>query len=249
MFFHPGFAARNAVTSVQLAAAGAQASDSALDGEAGLFAAYRRDRIVPDIALFDGPPEILSVYNKPVPACNFAQTACQAALFLVREETVPVQDIAAIRIRVPRAAARYPGCDHAGPFERLLQAKMSIQFGVAAALLHGSVEESNYALPVSPDLQRLLSVTTLEEDAGMTEAFPARQAAEVELSFGTRIVRRGLDDVVAATPDEVRARFLRAASGVFGADRAGAIGVFVDRLEHAEDIGQLSALLTTQARR
>ena len=32
MFFHPGFAARNAVTAVELAELGARASETALDG-------------------------------------------------------------------------------------------------------------------------------------------------------------------------------------------------------------------------
>ena len=40
MFFHAGFAARNAVTALMLARAGARASESALDGRAGLFAAF-----------------------------------------------------------------------------------------------------------------------------------------------------------------------------------------------------------------
>ncbi|HSP67450.1 MAG TPA: MmgE/PrpD family protein, partial [Bryobacteraceae bacterium] len=42
MFFHAGFAARNAVTAVELAELGACASGTALDGPAGLFAALRR---------------------------------------------------------------------------------------------------------------------------------------------------------------------------------------------------------------
>jgi 2-methylcitrate dehydratase PrpD len=78
MFFHPGFAARNAVTAVLLARAGAEASESALDGPAGLFAAYgnvRRETL--DLG---GEWEILAAYHKPVPACNYAQTPAQAAL-------------------------------------------------------------------------------------------------------------------------------------------------------------------------
>ena len=38
---------------------------------------------------------------------------------------------------------RYPGCDFAGPFQRALQAKMSIQFGVAAALQRKAIAEEN----------------------------------------------------------------------------------------------------------
>ena len=42
MYFHPGFAARNAITAIELAEAGACASETILEGEAGLFAAFRR---------------------------------------------------------------------------------------------------------------------------------------------------------------------------------------------------------------
>ena len=81
MYFHPGFAARNAITAIELAEAGACASETILEGEAGLFAAYRRQPAPAGIRLFAGSqPEIMAVYNKPAPACNFAQTAAQAAL-------------------------------------------------------------------------------------------------------------------------------------------------------------------------
>src|SRR3954470_7963291 len=81
MYFHPGFAARNAIAAVELAEAGALASETILEGEAGLFAAFRRQPAPSDIRLFAGTePEIMAVYNKPAPACNFAQTAAQAAL-------------------------------------------------------------------------------------------------------------------------------------------------------------------------
>jgi 2-methylcitrate dehydratase PrpD len=243
MFFHPGFAARNALTSVQLAMLGAEASETALDGEAGLFAAYRRDAAAPDITLFDGPPEILAVYNKPVPACNFAQTACQAALLAAREADAPASAITAIRILVPRAAARYPGCDSVGPFDRLLQAKMSIQFSVAAALLHRAIDESNYRLPADSALLRLLALTTLEEDAQLTAGFPARQGAIVEVSFGGRSVRRSLDDVVPATPEEVAERCRRAAAAAFGNERADMIINYISSLEAAPDISQIGAML------
>ena len=50
---------------------------------------------------------MLAVYHKPIPACNFAQTACQAALRLSRDEGVAANRIAAITVRVPRAGALY----------------------------------------------------------------------------------------------------------------------------------------------
>ncbi len=247
MFFHPGFAARSAVTAARLAELGAEASTTALDGPAGLFAGFRRAAAPRDLRFFEEPPEIMAVYNKPVPACNFAQTPCQAALRLLRVHGFRSEEISDIRIRVTRAAARYPGCDSTGPFDRLLQAKMSIQFGVCAALLRGTVDESNYALPPDAGLARLLACASLEEDPALTAAFPARQGATVEVTAGGRRVAVTLGDVVPATAEEVRERCARAATDALGAARAAAILRFVDGLPAAEDAGAIGDLLAAPA--
>ncbi len=214
MYFHPAFAARNAVTAVELAELGAYASENILEGEAGLFAAFRRQPAPHGIALFaDGQPEILCVYNKPVPACNFAQTACQAALHVAAAwaRTLPRRD--AILVRVPAAAMRYPGCDFAGPFQRALQAKMSIQFGVAAALQRKAIAEENYQRLAEAGILRLIA---LDRSGGGRDlhrsAFRRRQGAEVSVSLadGSLVMDR-LDDVVPAratrsAPASVRGR-------------------------------------------
>jgi len=89
MFFHNGLAARSAVTAVQLAAEGAYASPTALDGDAGILAAFRRPRPPNVPELFSDRPEIVAVFFKPVPACNFAQTPAQVALALAQSIGLP----------------------------------------------------------------------------------------------------------------------------------------------------------------
>jgi 2-methylcitrate dehydratase PrpD len=243
MFFHAGFAARNALTAVRLAEQGTFASPSALDGEAGLFAALGKR--ASQVAWLDAEPEILSVYHKPVPACNFAQTPCQAALSIARDTGLAPDRIARIVVRVPRAGASYPGCDYAGPFAHVLQAKMSIQYNVAAALLAGSVTEKNFERLQDPRLHRLLGIMKLQVDDEMTDVYPGKQGGEVEVrdTHGT-VHRVRLEDVVHATEDEVRARFRSAATQLCGAQRAAEIERAVDALERSEDVGQLSSLLT-----
>ena len=248
MFFQAGFAARNAVTAVRLAELGAFASPSALDGEAGLFAALRKRPAASKVELFTGQPEILSVYHKPVPACNFAQTACQAALRIARESKCAPDRIAAITVRVPRAGVLYPGCNYRGPFAHILQAKMSIQYNVAAALIRGSVSEQNFTLLEDPALHRLLGVTTLQVDDAMTQAYPGKQGGDVEIrEIGGTTHRIRLDDVVNATAADVRERFRVAAASVMGAQRAREIERFLDGLGRSGDVGQLGALLRAEA--
>jgi 2-methylcitrate dehydratase PrpD len=245
MYFHPGFAARNAVTAIELAERGAFASESILEGEAGLFAAFRRQPFpARGIELFAGAqPEIMAVYNKPVPACNFAQTACQAALSVARRLDGDLSAVRSVLVRLPAAAIRYPGCNFAGPYERALQAKMSIQFGVAAAIEQRVIAEDNYRRLDDPSIRRLISLMRLEEDEVLTARFPAAQGAEVRVSLadGSLVMER-LDDVIPADRDLIRARFHEATARVLGAARAHEIAACIDDLEAEPDAGRVAAL-------
>ena len=112
----------------------------------------RKTDKISSVTPFRGPhPEILDVYHKPAPACNYAQTATQCAAAL----SVPTAKITSIQVRCTAAAAAYPGCDYTGPFEKTLQAKMSIQFCVGAALTRGVIEEANYRTLDHPEINRL----------------------------------------------------------------------------------------------
>ena len=243
MFFHPGIAARNGLTAARLASLGAHGSEQALDGEAGLLPAYRPDRHAPEIRLFDGEPEIMSVFFKPVPVCNFAQTPCLAAVELATEEQIDCHDVAAVNVKTSRAAKAYPGCDYAGPFARVLQAKMSIQHAVASALARGRVDEESYRDLNDATVRELAPRVTVEADNGFTAAFPARQGAEVTITLrnGTTLSRR-LADVVPADRPLIRQRFRAAAAAVLGADRATALEQAVDGLSDSNDVGGIMRL-------
>jgi 2-methylcitrate dehydratase PrpD len=242
MYFHPGFAASNALRAIALAEAGARASETILEGEAGLFAAYRRQGAPDDIKLFaGGEAEIMAVYNKPAPACNFAQTASQAAL-RVSHELADTESVARIVIRAPEAAIRYPGCDAKGPYLNALQAKMSIPFSVAATLSRGEIDEENYACLDDPEILRLVAATDLESDAAFTAAFPAKQGADVTVHLrGGKTIRHSLSDVVAATPAEIRSRFRTAAARVIGEDRARRLEETIDGCERLGDAVVIAA--------
>jgi 2-methylcitrate dehydratase PrpD len=235
MFFHPGFSARNAVTAVELASLGARASESALDGRAGLFAGLNKTDCISRVAPFSGGPlEILSVYYKPAPACNYAQTACQAALAIAVTKGFRSSDVESIVVKASEAAVQYPGCDFPGPFDRILQAKMSIQYCVAATLARGAIEESNYHLLDDPEVNRLASITKLEVDPAFTAAYPAAQGTELFVKSVARTDRSRFDDVTPATPELIRARF-RAACANWRT-----IEEIIEELEVHEDVSILS---------
>jgi 2-methylcitrate dehydratase PrpD len=248
MFFHNGLAARSAVTAVQLAAEGAYASPTALDGDAGILAAFRRPRPPTVPELFADRPEILAVFFKPVPACNFAQTPAQAALALAQRYRLRAADIDSVVARVTKAAALYPGCDVNGPFEHILQAKMSIQYNVASALAHGNFAERNYVPQQNLEVLSLAKRVRVEIDPAFTSAFPSKQGAAVIVrTRDDRTLEQSLENVEPTDADGVHERFFAAASATLGETRALKLDALIGTLETCANAAEL-ARLTRQAR-
>jgi 2-methylcitrate dehydratase PrpD len=88
-----------------------------------------------------------------------------------------------------------------------------------------------------PEVNRLVAVTQLEVDPAFTAAYPGAQGSEVIVKSRRGVAHCRLEDVIPATPEQIRARF-RSASGT----RAEAIEEFIDTLERQEDVGILGGL-------
>ncbi len=146
-------------------------------------------------------------------------------------------------MRCTSAAIAYPGCNHAGPFLKTLQAKMSIHYCVAATLYRGEIAEANYRMLDHPEINRLTGLTTLELDSEFTASYPALQGSEVivTLQDGTMLTRR-LPDLIPATAPEIRSRFLRAAEPVFGREQAQTLEASIDELEFQSSAAKLAEL-------
>jgi 2-methylcitrate dehydratase PrpD len=243
MFFHPGFAARNAVTALFLGRAGADAAESALDGRAGLLAAFGG---APGRAIdLGGDWEILVVYHKPVPACNYAQTPAQAALAMRSTHGISPRDIEEVVVRSFPEAISYPGCDHPGPYRTQLQAKMSIQFTVAAVLVHGRLDDAVFrGFEPDGEVATFARSVRLENDAELARGYPQRQGAEVIVSLrdGRTASRRllALEPLDAAG---VRRRTRVALARLLGEARADAIEREIDAIEDCPDAGRMARLL------
>lgn len=243
MFFHAGNAARNAVTSVLLAKAGARAAESALDGRAGLFAAYRgapRDSLS-----LEGKWEILDVYHKPAPACNYAQTPAQAAFALLKKSPLNAAEIERVLVRSFPQAIAYPGCDHAGPYRTLLQAKMSIQYVVAATLTAGRLDDAALReFSDDGDAARLARRIRLESDPQFAADYPQRQGAEVVVTLkngDSRSARLAALDPLDA--QGVRERFRNAVTRLLGEARAQALEREIGALPTCPDPARISRML------
>jgi len=245
IYLHAGMAARNGVLAAELAARGARASAEVIEGRSGMLAAYGAD----DAAVHDllaglgSPREILTVFHKPAPACNYVQTPAQAAAALVRRAGITGDDVDSVEIKSFPEAMAYPGCDHAGPFETLVQAKMSLQFGVAAVLVHGGLDAGGFERLDDPAVLRIAQRTALVADPGFADAYPGRQGAEIVVRCRdgrTESERR--DDLAPLTGDEVRARYRAEAGAVLPDERVGRIEAMAAGLGRVDDMGELARL-------
>jgi 2-methylcitrate dehydratase PrpD len=140
--FHPGWAASSALTAVALAREGFVGATRPYDGRFGLFNIYGGKYTgwidLSGISAGLGSVwELLDTAIKPFPTCHFTHAAIDAALRL--RESCPAGQIAKIEIRVPEqvfgticepeANKRRPKNDY--------DAKFSVQYLVATALVHG----------------------------------------------------------------------------------------------------------------
>jgi len=243
MFFHPGYAVMAGIVSVRLAGAGAVVSPTVIEGNAGLLAAFGKAAMAHEVHAFAGRPVIDEVFFKEVPACNYAQTAAQAACDLAAESAFDAATLDDIVVRVPAAAASYPGCD-VGVCHETLQAKMSIQYNVAAALLTASFDDANFDPARQPHIAALARRVRLEVDDALTRDYPAQQGAEVAVRTADGQQRRKkLENLRAADAERVSARFARAAEARFGAARARRLAHVIDGLDDLASVAPLFAEL------
>lgn len=244
MYFHAGFAARNGLAATQLAQQGAFAAPSILEGDAGLFRSIGRTAAPDDIVLFpDDDHVILSVFHKQAPACNYAQAPCQAAMHTAIKYDGPLSKISAIKVRTTNAALLYPGCDHAGPYLNVLQAKMSIQYGVAASIAAKNLSEANYARIGDAEIEQLIELVHLEADPALTAAYPAHQGASVEIqTIDGESFTAILDDILKAAPDEVQTRFQQSGNDWLGADQASRLDEFLNQILTLKDVRPINNL-------
>lgn len=126
-----GFAARNALQSVQLAEAGASGPQTPLTGEHGWLASFGFDSSQPERLLADPRECDLSAYAiKAYPACFGCQSAIRAALDLL-EEVDPAQ-ITRVRVEVNQGSASSLSTRVIGNH---LAARFSLPYAVASAFV------------------------------------------------------------------------------------------------------------------
>ncbi len=139
----PGFAAKAALVSVQLAQRNVRGAQATFEGLDGFLRVYLHDRCDRE-ALREGLGqryEFTQLSYKPYPCCRFNHTVIEAALALKAGKGIAAQKVRRVRVGVNNQAYEAvctPVEVRKAP-QSIVHAQFSIPYCVAAALIDGSV--------------------------------------------------------------------------------------------------------------
>lgn len=202
---YAGFIAQNCVNAALLAQKGMLGMANLFEGEAGVFKVYfngeyNREKILENLG-----SDFLSsgMTYKYWPAVGNAHTYIHAALELVRENPIKIADIEIVRVYVGDFAERMsqPLNKRKTP-ETLMDARFSLPFVVALALVKGRMSISDFSTEALQDQQILALADRIEPIADPAYNWHLKLPAgkiEVITHDGHVIERLGTD--VPGTPE------------------------------------------------
>jgi len=255
---HAGRAAANGIEAVRLAQAGMTASADALEHAGGLLAALSPrgnvDRARPaahlgkELAILE-----LGLSVKKYPMCYGTHRVIDGVLDLARANHVQADDVEHVQARIGVAQAAMLR-NHA-PVTGL-EAKFSLEFAVASALVAGKVgleelTDGFVAQPKVRDLMERLSVETTDARCPLDPAFGFSDRVVLELRDGRKLdsgeirFARG-NSQLPLRDDELRAKFMDCAN-VAGYADAAALFDQLSELGSLASVGELA--MPRQARR
>ena len=250
IFIQMGVASRAGIASFDLASAGFECSDTILEGKDGSFNALGVGPSGAEVfkEWLQGSSlgqAILDVCFKPVAGCNYAQTTSAVAVRIHQKHQLG--EIDHIKISATTAAVKYPGCDNSGPLNTIQNTKMSIHFGVCAALVFGRLDEDIFKRTDEKRVNELMAKCSLEArfdfdklyDQGLQSA-----AVEVTLADGT-VIRESAEDVPWLTQAEAEARSVSEQARDLSKEAASEIVKICKRLRDLKSCDELFATVRT----
>lgn len=186
--FHPGKAARDGITSADLAAAGLTGPTTVLEGRDGYFAAYAgsegQDWFAETVVSELGEKwRILETYVKPYPCCRHLHGAIDGVLALRHEHGIDPSAITGIRVGTFAIATRHAGRE----LDTVLQAQLSLPFTVAVAAVRGAVTLTDFAQDSRTDAQirSVMDTVVVDLDEAAEASYPKTgRPAEVSITAG-----------------------------------------------------------------
>lgn len=196
---HVGWASEAIVRACTLAKAGMTASESALDGQYGFYSLFRAEGDETELHAvqnaLQAPLEryVFDLRIKQYPCCYHSHRAVDAALAARRRLGNQVSEIAGVTVRVNPGSI---GSLIYGIPETPLQAKFSMQYAVASALLDGGVSLATFSEAALDHRERLAlarAVTVVEDPTptiGSTTYEEDYAIVEVRSEDGTTLTER-----------------------------------------------------------
>ena len=242
VFFHNGFAARNGIVAAMLTKNGLWGAESILEGSSGLWAGYggydRADEITRELGKTF---EIMSVWPKPIPACALNSSPIQLALNMAKDNDIDPRQIKEIAIKTNKVGKDNPGCDNPGPFYSINEAKMSVQFGVASALIFKKVVDENFRKYDDPIVATLAKKARVVVDPDIDKLWPGKQAQKIEILMNNgRVIAGEHDDLRHLTRDDVVGNLRSYAERIIGEGKTEELVSKIEDLELLKDISDLA---------
>jgi 2-methylcitrate dehydratase PrpD len=188
---HAGYAARNGVLAAALAHAGLTASDASLDHAYGYVNVFAGEGGAEPqwLERWGDPLEITTDYGvalKPYPSCGATHPAIEAAVGLHDE----ILGRAIVDVWVGACRMAFEPLIYSDP-DTPLQAKFSMQYCVAAALVDGRVDLATFTQQRMADasLRSLVRSVRLEVEEAFADNPEFAATVSVRLADGTRLAR------------------------------------------------------------
>ena len=242
---HAGHGGDAGVLAAMLAARGYTGALDILEGSAGFGAAMSDGADWPAaIEALGRPWAIGQATVKNHSCCGHTFAAVDAALEL-RADGLDAASVDSLRVETYATALKVAGYEDP---ESAFEAKFSLTYCVAAALVLGSVRLAAFA-PESladPAIRDVMKRITVAVDPELDADFPSRRRARltVETHDGSTLTRlrntRKGDPDDPLTDDELRSKFDDLAVPVIGAAGAEALGSQLWDLRHVADLRTLS---------
>ena len=177
----PGFAAKAALVSVQLAQRNVRGVQATFDGIDGFLRVYLRDRCDRDVLRdrLGEHYEFTQLSYKPYPCCRFNHTAIDAALALRASNDISAGRVRRIRVGMTRQAYEAvctPVEVRKAP-QTIVDAQFSIPYNVAAAILDGCVGLVHFT---EPSLRR-------QDILALAQKVEAFVDSEIEREWGRNV--------------------------------------------------------------
>ena len=255
---HVGQCARNGLLAALLAEAGYDANPAALEHKQGFLNAFNGSGNFDAERIFEHWADPLEVTSsemglKQFPCCGSTHPAISMMLALREQEGIRAPDVAAIEIMPHRR--RLTHTDNPDP-RTSLQAKFSVQYAVARALLDGAVRLGHFEGEAhrDPAIRALLERTTARPHPDMADDASEQFGAEVRVTLNDgRNYSRRVDGLVGRggsnpmSADELWEKFYDCARRSLSKHDVLPLFDRLETLEKVKDIRDVTRLLVSRA--